>query len=105
MSIRKVSEDAGGKPVQVTGWCLGGLMSLCALAINPDLPVNAIAMVATPWDTSVMPILKPMREGNRLISGDNIFAEAYRATTGKVLGKSLAPHSVPLAACRQALST
>ena len=87
MSIRKVSEDAGGKPVQVTGWCLGGLMSLCALAINPDLPVNAIAMVATPWDTSVMPILKPMREGNRLISGDNIFAEAYRATTGKVLGK------------------
>jgi len=44
-------------------------------------------MVATPWDTSVMPILKPMREGNRLISGDNIFAEAYRATTGKVLGK------------------
>ena len=87
MSIRKVSEDAGGKPVQVTGWCLGGLISLCALAINPDLPVNAIAMVATPWDTSVMPILKPMREGNRLISGDNIFAEAYRATTGKVLGK------------------
>jgi len=71
MSIRKVSEDAGGKPVQVTGWCLGGLMSLCALAINPDLPVNAIAMVATPWDTSVMPILKPMREGNRLISGDS----------------------------------
>jgi polyhydroxyalkanoate synthase len=87
MSIRKVSEDAGGKPVQVTGWCLGGLMSLCALAIAPDLPVNAIAMVATPWDTSVMPILKPMREGNRLIRGDNVVAEAYRATAGRVLGK------------------
>jgi polyhydroxyalkanoate synthase len=87
MSIRKVSEDSGGKPVQVTGWCLGGLMSLCALAINPALPVNAVAMVATPWDTSVMPILKPMREGNRLIGGDNIVADAYRATAGKVLGK------------------
>src|SRR6516165_9940155 len=34
-SIRTVSEDAGGKPVQVTGWCMGGLMSLCTTAIYP----------------------------------------------------------------------
>ncbi|WP_280828686.1 alpha/beta fold hydrolase [Mycobacterium sp. OTB74] len=86
-SILKVSEDVGGKPVQVAGWCLGGLMSLCALAITPDLPVNTIATVGTPWDTSVMPILAPMREGNKLLGGDNILAAAYRATSGKALGK------------------
>ena len=86
-SIRTVSEDAGGKPVQVTGWCLGGLMSLCTTAIYPDLPVNAIAMVATPFDTSIMPILAPLRGANRWVDGDNIIASAYRATGGKVLGK------------------
>jgi polyhydroxyalkanoate synthase subunit PhaC len=87
-AIRKVSEDAGGKPVQLAGWCLGGLMSLCTTAIHgDDLPVNAVAMIGTPFDTSKMPILAPLRHGNRLASGDNILASTYRATTGKVLGK------------------
>ena len=31
-AVRRVSEDAGGVPVALVGWCLGGIMSLLALA-------------------------------------------------------------------------
>ena len=33
-AIRAASEDAGGRPVQVVGWCLGGILSLLALAAD-----------------------------------------------------------------------
>ena len=34
-AIRVVSEDAGGAPVQPLGWCLGGIMTLLAVAERP----------------------------------------------------------------------
>ena len=34
-AIRVVSEDAGGAPVQPVGWCLGGIMTLLAVAGRP----------------------------------------------------------------------
>jgi polyhydroxyalkanoate synthase len=46
-AIRTVSRDCSGQPVQLVGWCLGGLYSLLAAA-DPDLPVASVAMVATP---------------------------------------------------------
>src|SRR6476469_845228 len=46
-AVRAVSEDAGGLPVQLVGWCLGGIMSLLAVAGDEDLPVNSVAMVAS----------------------------------------------------------
>ena len=39
-AIRAASEDAGGRPVQLVGWCLGGILSLLALAADPALPVE-----------------------------------------------------------------
>src|SRR4051794_9931140 len=36
-AIRRVSEDGGGAPVQLVGWCLGGIMSLLAVAGDRDL--------------------------------------------------------------------
>ncbi|XVQ08975.1 alpha/beta fold hydrolase [Spirillospora sp. CA-255316] len=47
-AIRTVSRDASGQPVQLVGWCLGGLYSLLAAAADPDLPVASVAMIATP---------------------------------------------------------
>ena len=47
-AIRAVSRDASGQPVQLVGWCLGGLYSLLAAAVDPGLPVASVAMVATP---------------------------------------------------------
>ena len=45
-AVRQVSEDAGGAPVQVVGWCLGGIMSLLSVAGDPALPVNSVAYIS-----------------------------------------------------------
>ena len=37
-AIRTVSEDAGGKPVQLLGWCLGGIMALLRSPATASLP-------------------------------------------------------------------
>jgi polyhydroxyalkanoate synthase len=60
-AIRAASEDAGGRPVQVVGWCLGGILSLLALAADPDLPVSRVALVASPFDFSKVPLVAPLR--------------------------------------------
>src|SRR3954451_13641156 len=49
-AIRRVSEDNGGAPVQLVGWCLGGIMATLALAGEPLLPVQSITMIASPFD-------------------------------------------------------
>ena len=60
-AIRRVSEDNGGSPVQVLGWCLGGIMSLLALAADPELPVESVAMVASPFDFTQVRMFAPIR--------------------------------------------
>lgn len=60
-AVRKVSEDAGGAPVQVVGWCLGGIMSLLAAAADLTLPINSIALVASPFDFTRVRLVKPLR--------------------------------------------
>src|ERR671930_1018556 len=51
-SLRAVSEDAGGAPVQPVGWCLGGIMLLLAAASDRELPLASISLVASPFDFS-----------------------------------------------------
>src|SRR5436305_1511958 len=68
-AIRRVSEDSGGAPVQVVGWCLGGIMSLLAAAGDPELPVNSIAMVASPFDFARARLLAPMRPVAHVTNG------------------------------------
>ena len=60
-AIRRVSADAGGAPVALVGWCLGGIMSLLALAGDDTLPVDAVALVASPFDFRQVRIMAPMR--------------------------------------------
>ena len=80
-AIEQVSADAGGRPVQVVGWCLGGIMSLLALAARPDLPVNAIAAVASPFDFTELRLFAPIRGMANIING--FFGTAiYRALGG-----------------------
>src|SRR3954454_9494659 len=43
-AIRAASADAGGRPVQIVGWCLGGIMSLLSVVADPSLPVTSVAM-------------------------------------------------------------
>jgi polyhydroxyalkanoate synthase len=80
-AIERVSADAGGQPVQVVGWCLGGIMSLLALAARPDLAVNSIAAVASPFDFAELRLFAPIRGMANITNG--LFATAiYRALGG-----------------------
>jgi len=60
-AIRAVSEDAGGAPVQLVGWCLGGIMALLTAAADRELPIDAIATVASPFDFRRVRLLEPFR--------------------------------------------
>jgi polyhydroxyalkanoate synthase len=47
--------------VRVIGWCLGGILALLAHAYDRDLPIEAAALVASPWDFSKVPLVAPLR--------------------------------------------
>src|SRR2546423_906184 len=68
-AIRRVCEDSGGAPVQLVGWCLGGIMSLLALAGDNSLAINSIAMVASPFDFARARLLAPMRPVANVTNG------------------------------------
>ncbi|PKK14613.1 MAG: alpha/beta hydrolase [Thermomonospora sp. CIF 1] len=44
--IRRVSSDAGGQPVQLVGWSLGGTLALLTAAADPSLPIASVAAIA-----------------------------------------------------------
>ena len=72
-AVEAVSEDACDLPVQVVGWCLGGIMSLLAVAGN-DLPVRSVSLVASPFDFAKVRTMAPIRRlaeltGGRLVTG------------------------------------
>jgi polyhydroxyalkanoate synthase len=80
-SIEKVSQDSGGQSVQLAGWCLGGLMGLITVAAHPDLPVNSLAMVPSPIDTSKLPLSSGLRRIAGLTQG-GIIGNAVRTLGG-----------------------
>jgi polyhydroxyalkanoate synthase len=80
-AIENVSAHAGGAPVQVVGWCLGGIMSLLALAARGDLPVNSIAAVASPFDFEQLRLFAPLR-GVANITNGLLGTAIYRALGG-----------------------
>jgi poly[(R)-3-hydroxyalkanoate] polymerase subunit PhaC len=72
-AVAAVSEDTGDLPVHTVGWCLGGIMSLLAVAGN-DLPVRSVSLVASPFDFGKVRTMAPIRRlaeltGGRLVTG------------------------------------
>src|SRR3954468_8579387 len=80
-AIRRVSEDNGGAPVQLVGWCLGGIMATLALAGEPALPVQSITMIASPFDFTRVRLIAPMRPVANLTNG-LLLSSLYRAMGG-----------------------
>jgi polyhydroxyalkanoate synthase subunit PhaC len=80
-AIRRVSEDNDGSPVQVVGWCLGGIMSLLALADDETLPVQSIAMVASPFDFTQVRMFAPIR-GMANVTNGMLGTALYRLLGG-----------------------
>ncbi len=80
-AIRRVSEDSGGAPVQLVGWCLGGIMSILSVAGDETLPINSVACIASPFDFTRVRLMAPMRPLANL-TGGAIVTQLYRALGG-----------------------
>ena len=80
-AVRTISERNDGAPVQVVGWCLGGIMSVLSAAGDPELPIDRIACVASPFDFTRVPLMAPIRPLANLTGGAVVTA-LYRALGG-----------------------
>lgn len=80
-ALRTVSEDAGGALVQPVGWCLGGILTLLAIAGEPKLPAASVSMVASPFDFAQVRMLAPIRRLAKL-TGGALGTALYRALGG-----------------------
>jgi len=84
-AVRIVSERNGGRPVQLVGWCLGGIMSALATAADEELPVASLALIASPFDFSRVPLFQPLRAIANVADG------AAGTAIYRVLGGAPAP--------------
>ena len=58
-AIREVSAHAGGRPVHLVGWSLGGIFALLTTADQPDLPIGSLTVLGSPLDVTQVPLLAP----------------------------------------------
>jgi polyhydroxyalkanoate synthase subunit PhaC len=81
-AIREVSAHAGGRPVHVIGWSLGGIFSLLAAADNPDLPIASLTAVGSPIDVSLVPLVAPLRPLLNWFNGRGPITKGYQLLGG-----------------------
>jgi polyhydroxyalkanoate synthase len=85
-AVGVVQRVSGAQEVAMLGYCLGGLLSLLALATDGELPVRDLALVATPVDFSGIPTLRHATQEGGLDTGDltdstgNIPPHVFRRT-------------------------
>jgi len=96
-AVRRVSEDADGADVALVGWCMGGIFSLVSTAAFPELPIAAVAMVASPFDLSKNRMVQPLRIVGKA-TGGKVVSGAMRALGGlpaRVVGPAFKLTSLP----------
>src|SRR5680860_76284 len=81
-AVDRVWADAGGRPVQIVGWCLGGILTLLAVAGDRELPVASVAMVASPFDFARLRMFPPIRRLANLTGGWARTCARARSRTG-----------------------
>jgi polyhydroxyalkanoate synthase len=81
-AIREASAHAGGRPVHVIGWSLGGIFALLTAADQPDLPIASVTSVGAPFDVKQVPLVAPFRPLLNLTEGRGVVTRAYRAMGG-----------------------
>lgn len=81
-AIRAASAHAGGRPVHVVGWSLGGIFSLLTAADQPDLPIASLSVVGSPFDVKLVPLVAPLRPLLNLTEGRGGITRAYQAMGG-----------------------
>ena len=80
-AVREVSADAGGQNVRVVSWCLGGIFSLLTTADQPELPIESIVTVASPFDFTQIPLVAPFRPLVD-VTGGHLLTPFYRILGG-----------------------
>jgi polyhydroxyalkanoate synthase len=60
-AIKAASAHAGGRPVHVVGWSLGGIFSVLVAADKPELPIASLTVVGSPFDVQQVPLVAPLR--------------------------------------------
>jgi len=80
-AIKAVSEHAGGRPVHVIGWSLGGIFAVLTAATRKSLPIASLTVVGSPVDTSQVPLVAPLRPLLRMTDG-SIITRFYRLAGG-----------------------
>lgn len=81
-AVREVSAHAGGRPVHVIGWSLGGIFAMLAAAGSPDLPIGSLSVIGSPVDVTRVPLVAPLRPLLDLTGGHGLVTRAYRAAGG-----------------------
>jgi polyhydroxyalkanoate synthase len=80
-AVRAASADSGREPVHLVGWCMGGLLSIGAVAADQKLRVASVAMVASPFDLSENPFFVPLQRAAELTQG-TVAGSLFRALGG-----------------------
>ena len=80
-AIKEVSEHAGGRPVHVVGWSLGGIFSLLTAADRPDLPIASLTVLGSPVDVTKVPLVAPIRPLLHITDG-GLVTQLYRVMGG-----------------------
>lgn len=66
-ALREVAAHAGGGPVDIIAWSLGGTISLLTAAADASLPLRSITTLGTPIDYRHNPSTKPLRLLGKLV--------------------------------------
>jgi polyhydroxyalkanoate synthase subunit PhaC len=80
-AVRAVSHDAGRRPVQLVGWCLGGILALLAHCRDSELTVASITLIASPFDFTRVPLVAPLRPIAAVTQGQ-LVTQLYRLLGG-----------------------
>jgi polyhydroxyalkanoate synthase len=81
-AIREVSKHAGGRPVHVVGWSLGGIFAMLAAADFPDLPIASLSVLGSPVDVTRVPLVAPFRPLLGTADWPGVVTRAYRLIGG-----------------------
>ena len=80
-AVRAVSEHAGGRPVHLVGWSVGGIFSTLVAADRHDLPIASLTIVGSPFDVTKVPLVAPVRPLINL-TGGRIVTRGYQLLGG-----------------------
>lgn len=81
-AVRETSAHAGGRPVHLVGWSLGGTMALLAAAHDAELPLASVTVLGSPVDTDLVPMVAPARPLIDPTEGGGLLRQGYRALGG-----------------------